>query len=84
MARHFGRVLAVRRVIPSMECALVCLLVSLSIIGHSFDLDHKVRDAAADMVAAAYDADFSVALNAPPVQHVTVRIEARATLSGAE
>jgi len=35
MARFIGRALAGRRVVPSMECALVCLLVALSVAGNA-------------------------------------------------
>jgi hypothetical protein len=78
MARIVGQALMGGRGILSMECALVCLLVSLSILGHSFDLDRKVRAAATGLIASAYESDMLFVQDAPIPVEVRVRIQAQA------
>ena len=80
MARFFGQALAGRRVVPSMECALVCLLVALSIAGHATDLDRKVRSTATGLIAGLYDGEVPAARGIPiPTEvAVTVRVQAQA------
>jgi hypothetical protein len=78
MARVFGQALAGGRGILSMECALVCLLVTLSILGDSLDLDRKVRMAATGLIASVYESELLFA-RAPAVPvNVRVRIQAQA------
>ena len=78
MARFVGQALAGRRVIPSMECALVCLLVALSVAGNSMDLDHKVRTAATGLIAGLYDEDIPAVRGVPIPREATVRVQAQA------
>jgi hypothetical protein len=54
MAKLIGRAVAAGRRLRSMECALVCLLLALSLIGSSTGLDGKVRAAAAGAIASLY------------------------------
>lgn len=77
MARFIGHALAGRRVVPSMECALVCLLVALSILGSATDLDRKVRSATSGLIAGLYDAEIVTASNSPAPPKVTVRVQAQ-------
>lgn len=78
MARVIGQALAGRRVVPSMECALVCLLVALSIIGSATDLDRKVRSAATGLIAGFYEGEMTVAQDRSAPPKVTVRVQAQA------
>ena len=78
MARVIGQALAGGRSILSMECALVCLLVTLSILGNSLDLDRKVRTAATGLIASVYESDLLFAEKTPAPIEVRVRIQAQA------
>lgn len=78
MARLVGQALAGGRSILSMECALVCLLITLSIAGNQMDLDHKVRTAATGVIASVYTNDMLFAQDAPIAVNVRVRIQAQA------
>jgi len=78
MARFFGQALAGRRVVPSMECALVCLLVALSVAGNAMDLDRKVRTAATGLIAGLYDADIPAVRGVPIPRGATVPVQAQA------
>ena len=77
MARFIGHALAGRRVIPSMECALVCLLVALSVLGSTMDLDRKVRSATSGLIAGIYDAKIAAVADAKAPLKVTVRVQAQ-------
>lgn len=78
MARFVGQAVAGRRGILSMECALVCLLVTLSILGSSLDLDRKVRRAATGLIASVYASDLLFAQAPATPVNVRVRIQAQA------
>ena len=78
MARIVGQALAGGRSILSMECALVCLLITLSIAGNQMDLDHKVRTAATGLIASVYESEMLFAQDAPLPVNVRVRIQAQA------
>lgn len=79
MASIVGRAFAGRRVVPSMECALVCLLLALSVAGYTMDLDRKVRAAATGMIVAAYTPEVRVAVRGVPLpKDATVRVQAQA------
>lgn len=86
MARFVGQTLAGRRVVPSMECALVCLLVALSVAGYAMDLDRKVRTTATGLVAglydettaALYDETIPAARGVPIPREAAVRVQAQA------
>jgi len=78
MARFVGQALAGGRSILSMECALVCLLIGLSIAGNAMDLDRKVRSATTGLIAAVYEDNSLFASTAPIPVEVRVRIQAQA------
>ena len=78
MARFVGQALAGRRVIPSMECALVCLLIALSVAGYAMDLDRKVRTTATGLIAGLYEADMPAARGIPIPREAAVRVQAQA------
>lgn len=54
MAGLLGRIAAFGRRIPSMECALVALLVGLSVVGDTTGLDRTVRMTATGLIAGLY------------------------------
>jgi hypothetical protein len=65
MAKLIGRAVAAGRRIRSMECALVCLLLALSLIGNSTGLDGKVRAAAAGAIASLYGDEGEIVRGVP-------------------
>jgi hypothetical protein len=76
MARVLGRAAMIGRRIPSMECALVCLLLALSIIGNSTHIDRTVRSAASGLIAGLYYGETAPAARGVPIpKTVVVRVE---------
>ncbi len=55
MAKLFGRALAGGRRIPSMEYALVGILLAISVVGSLTDLDFQMRMAVGGIVSDLYD-----------------------------
>ncbi len=54
MAKVIGRVLAGGRRLPSMEYALVGLLLAISVVGSLTELDFQVRMAVGGMISDFY------------------------------
>ena len=82
MARRFGQSSTGRRYIPSMEWALAGLLIAISIAGNATGLDYTVRSAAAEMIAAVYPADRTIALDSETPSEVVVRVRVDAPFDG--
>ena len=78
MARFIGQAWAGRRVVPSMECALVCLLIALSVAGNAMDLDRKVRTAATGLIAGLYDEEIPAVRGVPIPRNANVSVQAQA------
>ncbi len=55
MAKVLGRALAGGRRIPSMEYALVGILLAISVVGSLTELDFEVRMALGGIVSDLYD-----------------------------
>lgn len=55
MAKFIGRALAGGRRIPSMEYALVGILLAISVVGSVTNLDFEVRMAVSGIVSDLYD-----------------------------
>lgn len=55
MAKVIGRALAGGRRIPSMEYALVGILLAISVVGSLTDLDFEMRMAVSGVVSDLYD-----------------------------
>jgi hypothetical protein len=72
MARLLGRAVAIGRRIPSMECALVCLLLALSLIGSSTHIDRTMRSAASSMIADLYYGESVPAVRGVPIPKTAV------------
>jgi hypothetical protein len=67
MARLFGQIAVGGRSILSMECALVCLLLGLSIVGYATGLDRTTRGAASGLVAGLYEPEEGPAVRGVPI-----------------
>jgi hypothetical protein len=50
-----------------MECALVCLLLGLSIVGYATGLDRTTRGAASSLVAGLYEPEDGPAVRGVPI-----------------
>lgn len=74
MAKLIGRAWVVGRSIPSMECALVCLLLGLSLIGDAAGLDGKVRAAASGLIAGLYGEGTQTLRGVPIPKEAVARI----------
>ncbi len=78
MAKFLGRAAAIGRRIPSMECALVCLLLALSLIGSSTHIDRTVRTAASSVIADLYYGETVPAVHGVPIPKTSVaRVQPR-------
>ena len=83
MARFFGRAAAIGRRVPSMECALVVLLLALSVIGDSTHIDRTVRSAASDLIADLYyGADAPAARGVPIPKQAVARAQTGKAFNG--
>jgi hypothetical protein len=72
MARFLGRAAAIGRRIPSMECALVCLLLILSLIGSSTHIDNTMRAAASGAIASLYYGETVPAVHGVPIPKTAI------------
>ena len=84
MANPIGRVVAAGRRVPSMECALACLLILLSLIGNGTGLDGKVRAAVTGAVAGLYWTDDTAVRGVAIPKEAVARAQSAQPFSGVQ
>jgi hypothetical protein len=84
MAKLIGRAVAAGRRLPSMECALVCLLLALSLIGSGTGLDGKVRAAATGAIASLYGDNHHAVRGVPIPKEAVARVQSTQPFSGVQ
>lgn len=84
MAKLIGRAVAAGRSLPSMECALVCLLLALSALGASANLDGKARTAATGLIASLYGDESRPVRGVPIPKEAVARVQAGQPFSGVQ
>lgn len=84
MAKLIGRAVSAGRSIPSMECALVCLLLALSALGAGANLDGKVRTATSGLIASLYGEEGRAVRGVPIPKEAVARVQAAQPFSGVQ
>ena len=84
MAKLVARAVSAGRRVLSMECALVCLLLTLSLIGNGTGLDGTLRAAATGAIAGLYGAEGDIVRGVPIPREAVARAQATQPFSGVQ